>query len=97
MSGCVIICSFGLQEGHRHLVFCCCYHKCSGHSQYCMWGVSFLAQLFDKVSRQFLVHGRMAMFVVPVFAFLPVDGGKVDELVEDVFLISVDIKNVRLI
>ncbi len=37
------------------------------------------------------------MFGVPVFAFTPVDGGKVDELVEDVFLILVDIKNVMLI
>ncbi len=34
---------------------------------------------------------------VPAFAFIPVDGGKVDELIEEVFLILVDIKNVRLI
>ncbi len=39
----------------------------------------------------------MAIVTVSVFAFIPVDRGKVDELFEDVFLISNDIKNVRLI
>ncbi len=46
-------CSFGLQEENCHLVFCCYPHKCSGHSQYCMQGISIFPQSFNKGSWDF--------------------------------------------
>ncbi len=59
--------------------------------------VNFFPRPRDIMESQILFNSRATMLKIPDLACLPIFEGKVNELIEDVFLLVIDIKNVRLI
>ncbi len=58
-------------------------------------GFDFLPGLSNKAKGGISSYCRALVFVIPGLAGLPFLEGKMDKLIENVFLVTIDVKNIR--